>query len=127
MTKSLSFQPLGGQEIHLGMGSSKGSAILNQSGNHNKVPARVSPSKPSTELSFGGDSQAGDALVCSRGTTSEVETQSERLTHRRGSGYPSWVSHGKQRTQTPCVSEPGPGKAHQEMKQIQTKHGDNKS
>lgn len=56
MTKSLSFQPLAGLGNHLGMGvASKGPAILNQSGNHNKSADQGvshSPSKPGAELSL---------------------------------------------------------------------------
>ena len=107
MTKSLSFQPLAGLGIHLGMGvGSKGPAILNQSGNHNKSPDQGvshSLSKPRAELSL----EVTTSLGCS-GLLLQNHIRGREIGQK---GRPIKAafrgSQGQQGRDTHCVYEPG--------------------
>lgn len=86
MTKSLSFQPLAGLGIHLGMGvGSKGPVILNQSGNHNKSADQGvshSPSDPSADLSLEVMTRLGMLWFAPAEPHQRQRSWAERQTHQ---------------------------------------------
>lgn len=102
MTKSLSFQPLAGLGIHLGLGvGSKGPAILNQSGNHNKsADQRVShsPSKPSAELSLEVTTRLGMLRIAPVN-----HIRGRDLGRKAGSSEQSWRDPRISREEIPTV------------------------